>query len=114
MKKLFYLTSGVLLSTSFLSISDANAKMVSKGLITTEAFDERVIEKKVVEKCDADGAVYLMNVNMPNPRFRSVVRTEDYTRLFTRSRVAERYFDKLCETGDFGNVKLLPGPLFRL
>ena len=46
MKKLFYLTSGLMLSTSFLSITDANAEMVSPGLITTEAFDERV-EKKV-------------------------------------------------------------------
>ena len=114
MKKLFYLTSGVLLSTSFLSISDANAEMVSKGLITTKAFEEVVQEKKVVDKCDANGAVYLLNVNMPNPRFSSVVQTKEYTRLFVRSRMANKYFDKLCTTGNYGNVKLLPGKLFKL
>jgi hypothetical protein len=73
-----------------------------------------VQDKKVVDKCDANGAVYVLNVNMPNPRYSSVVQTKEYTRLFVKSRVAFRYFDKLCETGNYGNVKLLFGKLFQL
>ena len=108
------MTSGLILSTSFLSITDANAEMVSPGLITTEAFDERVEKKRVKAGCDANEAVYLVRVKMPNPTFKAVVRTGTYTRLFKKPKVAKKYFEKLCETRNYKNIKLLPGPLFRL
>tara|TARA_B100001093_G_C25953244_1_gene645887 strand:- start:3 stop:350 length:348 start_codon:yes stop_codon:yes gene_type:complete len=115
MKKLFYLASGVIFSASFLSISDANAKMVSKGLITTKAFKARVLKKKVISECKTkNDLVLFLKVNMPNPSFKAVVRTKVYTRLFVDPKVASKYFEKLCETGNEKNVKLLPGKLFRL
>lgn len=117
MKKLFYLTSGLILSTSFLSITDANAKkakMVSPGLITTKDFVDIKKSVNVRGKCDANEAVYLMHVMMPNPNFKAVVRTGTYTRLFKDRGLAKKYFKKLCKTKNYKNIKLLPKPLFKL
>ena len=65
-------------------------------------------------KCDANEAVYLMHVMMPNPNFKAVVRTGTYTRLFKDRGLAKKYFKKLCKTKNYKNIKLLPKPLFKL